>query len=257
MYQVKMAGQTDCIPEYKSQNEKEGFLVMKRIRRGVRRRLAGFLSGLSFKIQPRDPVGQNLLGDRDIEWSWILGNMPNGPGKALELGSGWSLMLSLTASQRGYDVLALDREKYSHPFVAKGITLKQVDILSESLPTDRFDLMIVCSTIEHIGLPNRYGARQFVPEGDLEAMDKLFKATKPGGRLLLTLPVGVDSLFIPKHRIYGEARLPRLLKGWILQKECFWVKRLDDQWESVSRTEALARSGSDHHYGIGCFVLTK
>jgi 2-polyprenyl-3-methyl-5-hydroxy-6-metoxy-1,4-benzoquinol methylase len=218
------------------------------------RRLASILSSAADKINPNE---LNLMGDRDIEHSWILSRIGNGPGKALEVGCGDSMLLSLTAAQRGYDMLAMDRERHEYPSIAKGVTFKLVDLLEESFSQNYFDLIMVCSTIEHIGLPNRYQVVSPSPEGDLIVMEKLHGAIEPDGRLLLTLPIGLDAVFAPYHRVYGEVRLPRLLKGWSIAEEIYWVKQPTNQWLSVSRQEALLRPGSSHHYGLGCFVLRK
>jgi hypothetical protein len=218
------------------------------------RRLASILSSTADKINPNE---LNLMGDRDIEYSWVLSRIGNGPGKALEVGCGDFLLLSLTTAQRGYDVLAMDREQHEYPFITKGVTFKLVDVLKESFSPSYFDLIIVCSTIEHIGLPNRYQVVSPIPEGDLIVMEKLHDAIEPDGVLLLTLPVGLDAVFAPYHRVYGEVRLPRLLKGWSITEEIYWIKQPSNQWLSVSRQEALAQPGSNTHYGLGCFVLRK
>jgi hypothetical protein len=218
------------------------------------RRLATLLNNTADKINPNE---MNLIGDRDIEWSWMLSRIKNGPGKALDLGCGDYLLLSLTAAQRGYDVLAVDREWHKYPFMAKGVTFKLVDILEESFSPNYFDLIMVCSTIEHIGLPNRYQVVSPIPEGDLVVMKKLHNAIGPNGMLLITLPIGLDDVFAPYHRVYGEVRLPRLLKGWSVIEETCWIKQSNNQWLSVSRQEALTRPGSNTHYGLGCFVLRK
>jgi hypothetical protein len=223
----------------------------------VRRHLVNLLNRLETIIKPKDPPGLNLMGDRDIEWSWVLSHINKGPGKALDLGSGWSLLLSLTAALRGFEVMALDRNLYEHPFIAKGVTLKQSDIITDSLPGDNFDLIIACSTMEHIGLPDRYGNQFLFPDADLETMQKLRNSIKPTGSFILTIPVGVDAIFIPFHRIYGETRLSKLLWGWRIKEECYWLKRPNDAWESVSRSEALAFTGNERVYGIGCFEIMK
>ena len=45
-------------------------------------------------------------------------------------------------------------------------------------------------------------------------MRSVWRALRPGGRLLLTVPVGPDALVWNLHRRYGPARLPLLLQGW-------------------------------------------
>mgnify|MGYP001767288543 CR=1 FL=1 len=106
----------------------------------------------------------NLAGDRDIEWSWILSQMPSGPGEALDFGPGGSF-LGLTAAQRGFRVTAIDiapvKWLYTHP----NLKFIQGDILKLSLPKNNFDLVINCSTVEHVGLAGRYGVTEGNADG--------------------------------------------------------------------------------------------
>jgi hypothetical protein len=102
------------------------------------------------------------------------------------------------------------------------------------------------------------------PNGDLEAMEKILQAMKPGAKMLLTIPVGLDQVFSPLCRVYGEKRLPLLLKGYSILKEEYWQKENSNIWSSCSRTEALqyqASAGSwsylENIYAIGCLMLQK
>jgi hypothetical protein len=209
--------------------------------------------------RPRIP---NLLGDRDIEWSWIASQMPSSPGEALDFGPGGSHQ-ALIAAQRGFNVTAVDLESVHWPYVHPGLRFIQGDILKLPLPTEHFDLVINCSTVEHVGLAGRYGVTENRPDGDLEAMARLHGLMKPNGLMLLTIPVGQDAVFAPFHRVYGKERLPRLLDGYIVEKEAFWVKDQENRWVSCDRETALKFEASVHGgplqnaYALGCFVLRK
>lgn len=49
----------------------------------------------------------------------------------------------------------------------------------------------------------------------LEAMDQAACLLKPEtGLLFLTVPIGPDAVVYNAHRIYGNIRLPMLLRGW-------------------------------------------
>jgi len=87
---------------------------------------------------------------------------------------------------------------------------------------------------------------------------------KPGGVMLLTIPVGQDALFAPLCRVYGEQRLPLLLEGYTVEKESYWVKDNKNQWVLSNGDVALsfkASAGSwdplENVYALGCFVLSK
>ena len=99
----------------------------------------------------------NLLGDRDIEWSWVAAHIPNGPGSALDFGPGGSY-LGLIAAHRGFRVQALDREILDWPYIHPNLAAVHGDILTLSLPKKRFSLVLNCSTVEHVGLAGRYAS---------------------------------------------------------------------------------------------------
>jgi len=205
----------------------------------------------------------NLEGDRDIEWSWVAAQIPSGPGEALDFGSGGS-HLGLIAAQRGFTVTSIDLEAIPRPYIHPHLSFISGDLLKFPLPPDRFDLVLNCSTVEHVGLVGRYGVTESAPEGDLEAMSRLKELMKPGGMMLMTIPVGQDAVFAPLCRVYGEERLPLLLEGYRLELETYWVKNNQNQWMQSDRQTALrfnASAGSwdplENVYALGCFLLRK
>jgi hypothetical protein len=118
--------------------------------------------------------------------------------------------------------------------------------------------LTLCSAIEHVGLAGRYGVTKDRPDGDIEAMKILKIILKPGGKMLLTIPVGQDNFFKPLHRVYGKERLPRLLEGWEILKEEYWIKDEEGYWICVDEETALGREiAHPSLYGLGLFVLQK
>lgn len=225
-------------------------------------RLYGPLRKLKHAVT-RPPVTCNLWGDRDVEYSFIAAYMPTGPGHVLDFGSGASYM-SLLAALRGYEVTALDLEPQTFPWRHPAVRFIQGDLLRLELPRNYFDLVINCSTVEHVGLAGRYSVTESRPDGDLEAMSVLRELMKPGALMLLTLPVGRDAIFPPLCRVYGWERLARLLSGFAIEREIFWVKAAANQWVECARDTALAfeaRAGSwdplRNVYALGCFALRK
>lgn len=136
------------------------------------------LRRLKRAITDRNRPTRNLWGDRDVEYSFIAAHMPNGPGKALDFGSGSSYM-SLLAALRGFEVIALDLEPQTFPWRHPAVRFIQGDLLELDLPTNHFDLIINCSTVEHVGLVGRYSVTESRPDGDLEAMARLRELMKP------------------------------------------------------------------------------
>ena len=214
----------------------------------VLRRAKSYLIG---SVRPQIP---NLLGDRCIEWSWVASKMPLGPGQALDFGPGGSY-LGLIAAQRGFNVTAVDLESPRWPYLHPHLRFVQGDILKLPLPEEHFDLVVNCSTVEHVGISGRYGVTESCPDGDFEAMARLKELMKPGGVMLLTIPVGRDKVFVPLHRVYGAERLPRLLNGYTIEDEEYWVKNQQNNWILTDKQDALTRDAQERLYGLGCFVL--
>lgn len=223
---------------------------------------AARLRAVLHRIEPRlaalyrrlsEPPPPNLVGDRDVEYSWVQAHMPRGPGRALEFGSAGST-LWLVAVRRGFAVTAVDLEP-AHWYVEHpSFKFVQADLFSLNLPPASLDLVINCSTVEHVGL-SRYGGAERA-DGDLAAMRHLCIALRQGGTMLLTIPVGVDATIAPLHRVYGRQRLPRLLEGYKIALNEFWMKNAaSNRWRPCTEDEALAQVPGPHLYALGCFVL--
>lgn len=93
------------------------------------------------------------------------------------------------------------------------ITVMNLDELTRS--NLQVDIAISFSSFEHDGL-GRYGD-PLNPDGDLEAMRIAARHLKDDGCLWLGIPQGLDCLVWNAHRIYGEKRLPLLLKSWVME----------------------------------------
>jgi hypothetical protein len=75
--------------------------------------------------------------------------------------------------------------------------------------------------------------------------------------MVLTIPVGIDAVHAPNHRIYGDKRLPRLLEHWEIREESYWAKPTNGRFEPVTRERALAETGSASYYALGLFVVMR
>ena len=208
----------------------------------------------SRRVAPLASGELTLQGDRELEWSFCQARLANGPGSTLDFGSDIGV-LSLAAALRGHDVVALDRLDVAHPVAHPRVTKEVADILDQPLSGRRFDQIVNCSSVEHVGLAGRYGSSE-APDGDIAAMAILADRLRPGGRHILTIPVGRDLVCAPQHRIYGERRLPRLLEPYRVVEQQFW-RRSADAWGQTDRDVALATQGSRSFYSLGLFVLAR
>ena len=73
--------------------------------------------------------------------------------------------------------------------------------------------------------------------------------------MLLTIPIGQDVISPPLHRVYGKRRLPKLLDGYIIEKEEYWIKNDKNRWILTEKSKALDLEPNRNFYGLGCFVL--
>jgi SAM-dependent methyltransferase len=215
----------------------------------------------AWTAERRDGRAVDLSGDRDVEWSFIVSRMPGGPGEALDFGCG-SGHLSIHAIQRGYQVLALDLEAPVFSWHHPNVEISQGDLLKLELQGGRFDLILNCSTVEHVGLSGRYGVVAQETNGDLKAMAKLRTLLKPNGKMLMTIPCGLDAVIAPWHRVYGQERLPKLLSGYEVEEQSYWLKYGDNSWYPCNAEAAMSYIPTGHptiatrcSYALGCFVL--
>lgn len=198
---------------------------------------------------------RNLSGDRFVEWSFVAGRLGVlvSPGsRVLDFGAGPGF-LSLVAGCLGASVLAIDRLDRRPLMPYPGMQRRQVDLLDLD-GAGQFEVVVNCSTVEHVGLAGRYGSKD-LPDGDLQAMSRLRGLLVPDGRMILTIPVGRDAVFPPLHRVYGPQRLPRLLSGYRVLESAF-VRNADCvAWSSCDEEVALQEMCGPGYYALGMFVL--
>ena len=76
----------------------------------------------------------------------------------------------------------------------------------------KFDFIFAISSLDHDGL-GRYGDA-ICPSADLLSMQRFKSMLSSTGKLILTVPLGLDLLVWNVMRIYGKLRLKRMLNGW-------------------------------------------
>lgn len=196
---------------------------------------------------------RTLFGDRYIEHPWVLIHLDFLPERVLDFGCG-STPLTYQACHLCKEITAVDLQDVKQKPMPN-LTVLKGDILDLKLPVYTFDVILNCSSIEHVGIAGRYGVEEEDLEADIRVMQELAFLLKPGGKMLLTLPVGRDRIVRPYHRIYGQ-RLDALLHGWRVVEQKFYVKRPGvDIYVRAEREEAVADEPTDKYYGLGLFVL--
>jgi SAM-dependent methyltransferase len=211
--------------------------------------LMAWLSG-----EPRHPKGGfDLEGEKLVDWGWICVNLPKGPKQALEIGSGRSPIIPAMLAL-GYDVTAVDlSDDTSHVFSSLKFHFGDFQELSCN---HGFDVIVLCSVVEHIGLSGRYNSRE-EPDGDLKAMRKALELLNPDGQLFLTIPVGKDVIHRPWHRVYGQERLKSLLDGFSVLQSRYLIKKPWGPWYVADEGKALSVGRDIQRYALGEFILQK
>ena len=224
---------------------------------GIRTRLRKAWHCLAGEPAGRQAPVPNLLGDRDVEWSFVaarIGRYTEARSSVLDFGCDGHGILSWAAASLGARVLAIDLLPIEFTPYYDKIEFRVVDVMHLDKAAEQFDLVINCSTIEHVGLGGRFNSIED-SDGDLHAMRKLCTLLKPGGHMLLTLPVGRDAIIRPLHRIFGQERLPQLTDGYTVLEERFLRKDARNIWLSCTGDEAMQEEGNDHYYALGLMVL--
>ncbi len=204
--------------------------------------------------EPRPPAGGfDLDGEKLLDWGWICVNLPRGQKKALEVGCGESPVIPAMLAL-GYEVVGIDFQDRLANLVS-GFTLLRGDYNQLTLNSE-FDVVVACSSIEHIGLSGLYGSAED-PFGDLKATKKILDLLVVGGLLFLTIPVGRDAVHKPWHRVYGKERLPSLLSGFEIVHQRFLSKEPNAPWRETSFERALEQPVDLRRYALGELILRK
>lgn len=204
------------------------------------------------KGEPRPPRGGfDLAGEKFLDWAWICVNLPPGPKRALEVGSGQSPIVPAMLALN-YDVVAVDLGDGLER-QARGFTFVKGDFNKVSVEPP-FDVIVACSAVEHFGLSGRFGSDED-EEGDLKAMRRIRALLHPQGLVFLTIPVGVDAVYKPWHRVYGKHRIAKLFDGFEIVRSRFFIKEPWDSWRQAEREEALEFPASVTRYALAQIVL--
>jgi SAM-dependent methyltransferase len=126
----------------------------------------------------------------------------------------------------------------------------QGSILSLPFSENSISSLSCLHVIEHIGL-GRYGD-EVDPEGYLKAAKELTRVLKPGGKLYLGTPVGVETLYFDAHRVFNVETVVKAFEGLDLLE----FSLIDDIGEEIFEN-AIIEKANGCKYGCGLFIFTK
>lgn len=143
------------------------------------------------EIRPRELTAPSWSDERLIEMPWVLARYTGAP-RVVDVGYANAVpgyLAELVHAAPG-EVIGLDPVDASMP----GVRSVVGDLRAIPLDDDSVDALLCVSTIEHVGRDNTvYGSGAERDEsGILRALEEIARVLAPGGRALLTVPVGAE-----------------------------------------------------------------
>lgn len=157
--------------------------------------------------------------------------------KILDVGSVESTV-ALSLAGLGYAITALDLRAY--PFEHPNLELAVSRLEDFQQEPDSYAAVLCISTIEHVGL-GWYGEARQELQADRDAMAILRGLTRPGGRLVLTVPYGRVAKVDDVQRTYDAEGLEGLLDGWDIEDRTI-VRQADDRTWTPGEPEGGERA---------------
>jgi SAM-dependent methyltransferase len=155
------------------------------------------------------------------------------PARVLDVGSSES-PVTLGLATLGYQVTAVDPRGYAFPHPNLSVAAVEAQDLDDH---DPFDLVVMLSTIEHVGIGHYVDAHD--DTADFRVMERVAQLVRPGARLVLTTPFG-NAAQDEVQRIYDPVRLTKLLDGWTPDVVRILERASSTQWDVVAdRIELL------------------
>ena len=171
----------------------------------------------------------------------------NNPEHHIDIGSRIDGFIAHVLSFRQVEVL--DIRKIDSPVV--GMTFRQADLMkNEAIPSEICDSISCLHALEHFGL-GRYGD-PLDPEGHVKGLRSLTKLLKPGGTLLLSVPIGEERIEFNAHRIFNPSTILNLLRDKFILISFSYVNDDKILFEDIELSRV-----PEVNYGCGLFHFIK
>lgn len=126
------------------------------------------------------------------------------------------------------------------------------DLMRLSFSDGELQSVSCMHVVEHVGL-GRYGDTQDF-DGDVKAIAELKRIVKPGGDLLLVVPVGAPKIVFNAHRIYSYEQILGNFEGFELKEFSLITDFGSPEGMVENAPPELVRQ---QEYGCGCFWFRK
>jgi SAM-dependent methyltransferase len=222
-----------------------------------------YMNKVSFRLNQLARRTIRFLGgleSRDAEYDFEYRHVIGEGVSILDVGACKSEMPLLFA-KRGNSVTVIDLSHYheQHP----NLTIIQGDFLSNTLPDNSFDYVVMVSSLEHMGKGSYSGP--VCKDGDFKAISEAKRIIKPTGRIVITFPfVGDQPDPVRFSGYYNLARVKRLFEGLHILDEEYYLPKINIFGRVVDCTPTTLEQISkvDHakkkylYSSIGCYVVS-
>jgi len=197
---------------------------------------------------------ENTMAERPLEylfvWTTLAALSPTLPAdrsrvRILDVGGAES-RLAKTLAELGFDVTVID----INDVVSGRAKFIRANILEFDFPEDHFDIIIAISTVEHIGLP-AYGQTLLDEDGDIKAMEKIYRWLKRGGFAIVTVPYGRPHHPPSFERVYNRKTLAKRILSAEWEVIAAMYSCYDGVWRPCTEPE------TDDRDGCVCLLLRK
>lgn len=136
--------------------------------------------------------------------------------------------------------------------LVEGMKFRQLDLMIyDDVPSGICDSISCLHALEHFGL-GRYGD-PIDPEGHVKGLKSLTKLLQPGGKLLLSVPIGKECIKFNSHRIFSPETI---IKYTELDFQLTSFSYIDDN-KKFNENVSLQSLPSSLVFGCGMFEFTK
>lgn len=197
---------------------------------------------------------QLVVVERIVEIPFVFRHLDVPVGSQVLDFGGTGSPLAIHLASLGHDVTIFDLRPYGfeHP------NLHQVigDFLAVQVDEASFDVALVISAVEHAGLA-AYGEEGF-GSGDVQVMERVWHALRPGGRVILTVPFGRAGQ-TSWYRVYDREGLGRLLGGFEVAVAEYYEGVGRTAWtpSTAERLETIDSVDCGFAQGVACVVGLK
>ncbi len=124
--------------------------------------------------------------------------------------------IGLHLAALGYDVVGIDLRDYDYKDILPDFSFIQGDIFEQNFETEKFDVIVAISSVEHVGFEAYEGKKNY---DDKDLIDLFFKLLKPGGIMYISVPFGERFEEKEWYRIYSKESLQALFENRFEVKE--------------------------------------